>query len=153
MSTPHRTLVSCLAAAVLLVSCTGSSGGLLGGPYSEPTLVQFSYDAITPQTVRIAPDGNVRWENNADDARGFVILPESMTPSFHCSDLRPYFVKMDTVYRSLPLLGVESERVQLPCALAPGSYDYEIWMFGAGFGKEFNDGRPQQILRGKIVVE
>ncbi len=76
-----------------------------------------------------------------------------MTPSFHCSDLRPYFVKMDTVYRSLPLLGVESERVQLPCALAPGSYDYEIWMFGAGFGKEFNDGRPQQILRGKIVVE
>ena len=40
-----------------------------------------------------------------------------------------------------------------PCALAPGSYDYEIWLMGVGFGGEYDSTTPQQILRAKIVVE
>lgn len=152
MSTPHRTIVSCAAAAALLVACSGASG-LLGGPYVEPALVQFSYRVVTPQTVRIAAAGNVTWENTAPETFGFVILPAIIASSFRCADLHPYFVKNETVYRSLPLTDEESERVQLPCSLAPGSYDYEIWLFGAGFGELSADRAPDQILRAKIVVE
>jgi hypothetical protein len=62
-------------------------------------------------------------------------------------------VKRANVYRSLPLTDEESERVQLPCPLAPGSYDYEIWLVGAGLGEVIDARRPEQILRAKIVVE
>jgi hypothetical protein len=48
---------------------------------------------------------------------------------------------------------MESERVELPCPLAPGTYDYEIWLVSAGLGVEVDDVEPQQILRAKIVVE
>jgi hypothetical protein len=138
---------------VLLAACAGGSGNPLAGPYSEPSLVQFSYLEVTPETVRIGGDGNVRWENLAEETRAFVIFPESIAPSFRCTDLRPYFVRVGNLYRSLPLMEEESERVQLPCSLAPGSYDYEIWLFQAGLSKEIAPDRPEQRLRGKIVVE
>ncbi len=148
----HRNTVCCVVAAALLVACSGASG-LLGGPYVEPALVQFSYEAVKPETVQITASGNVTWENMAPDTRGFVIFPASIASAFRCADLHPYFVRMESVYRSLPLTDEESERVQLPCALAPGSYDYEIWLMGSGFGVDFGDGKPEQILRAKIVVE
>jgi hypothetical protein len=147
----HRIIVSCVAAAALLVACAGASRWL--GPDVEPTLVQFTYRAVNPQTVRIPPDGNVTWENAAPDTIGFVVLATNIAPSFRCTDLHPYFEKKETVYRSLPLTDEESERVQLPCPLAPGSYDYEIWLIGTGFGEFSADREPQQILRAKIVVE
>lgn len=43
--------------------------------------------------------------------------------------------------------------MQLPCPLVPGSYDYEIWLIGAGLGEVIDARRPEQILRAKIVVE
>jgi hypothetical protein len=146
----------CFAAA-LLVSCAGSSGPL-GGPYREPSVVQFTFQAVTPETVRIAPDGNVTWQSLAEEVRGFVIFPASIASSFRCSDLEPYFVRMREVYRSNEVRMEESELVQLPCALAPGSYDYEIWLIDAGLDSgfdvdRFGGVRPQKILRGKIVVE
>ena len=143
--------LTCLAAAAFFLSCSGTSGGLLGGPYREPTLVQFSYEAVNPQTVSIPPDGNVTWQNNAPETRGFVVFPASIASV--CRDLNPSFVRMESVYRSRPLVDGSSEPVQLPCSLAPGSYDYEIWLIGAGFGSGFDQGRPEKILRAKIVVE
>ena len=43
--------------------------------------------------------------------------------------------------------------MQLPCSLARGTYDYEIWLQGAGVGGEYDADQPSQILRAKIVVE
>jgi len=127
MSRASATRVSCVAAAALLVACSSSLGGAPGaGAYREPVIVQFSYAAVNPETVRIPADGNLTWQNMAPDTRGFVVFPASIASAFRCADLRPYFLRMESVYRSLPLTDEESERVQLPCALAPGSYDYEI---------------------------
>ena len=143
-----------VALAALGVACAGGSNPL-AGPYVEPALVQFNYLELTPETVRIAPGGNVTWENNAEETRGYVVFPASIASAFRCTDLRPYFERAGDVYRSNELLtDEESERVQLPCSLAPGSYDYEIWLFGYGFGKGFNpEGGPEKRLTGKIVVE
>ena len=142
------------AAAALLAACAGSSGGAPGGGMpGMPTLVQFSYQAVTPETVRIPADGNVSWENTARETTAFVVLPARTASAFRCADLRPFFLPAADLYRSLPLTGMQSDRVQLPCALAPGSYDYEIWLMGAGFGGEWSGDEPQRILRAKIVVE
>lgn len=141
-----------VALAALLTACAGSSN-LLGGPWVEPALVQFNYLEVTPETVQIAPGGNVTWENNADETRGFVVFPASIASSFRCTDFRPYFERAGDLYRSLELTDEESERVQLPCALAPGTYPYEIWLFGAGFGKGFDLDGPEKRLSGRIVVE
>ena len=154
MSRANVATVSCVAAAALLVSCSSPSGGAPGAfEVREPAVVQFSYQAVDPQTVRISGDGNVRWVNIADDALGFVVFPASIASGFRCNDLKPYFSRTANVYRSLPITGMESERVELPCPLAPGTYDYEIWLVSAGLGVEVDDVEPQQILRAKIVVE
>jgi hypothetical protein len=147
-------LVCAAAAAAFLVACSGNellTPAVLDA--QEPTPVQFTHQALSPETVRITQNGNVTWVNMADDAIGIVVFPASIAASFRCSDLRPYFTKAVSVYRSLPISDMESERVKLPCALAPGSYDYEIWIVGEGFGDEFNVDAPDKVLRGKILVE
>jgi hypothetical protein len=147
-------IVSCVAAAALVVSCSSPSGGPLDArEIREATVVQFSYEAVNPESVRIPADGNVTWVNLAPETVGFVVFPASIASSFRCADLAPYFARAANVYRSLPLTDMESRRVQLPCSLAPGSYDYEIWLTGAGLGEEFDPGQPQQVLRAKIVVD
>jgi len=154
MSRANVATVSCVAAAVLLASCSSTSGGALGaGEAREPAVVHFSYEAVNPETVRITADGNVTWVNMAPDTRGFVVFPASIASGFRCDDLHPYFSKTANVYRSLPITGTQSERVELPCPLAPGTYDYEIWLMGSGFGVESGADEPEQILRAKIVVE
>jgi len=89
---------------------------------------------VSPEVVRIQAAGNVPWQNTAEDAWALVVFPASIAASFRCKDLRPYFTRSEDVYRSQPLTNPETERVQLPCALTPGSYDYEIWLMGVGFG-------------------
>lgn len=143
-----------VAAAVLLVSCSSPSGRSPAAVGADlPTVVQFSYDAVNPATVRITAKGNVAWVNGASDTRAYVVFPPSIASSFRCADLGPTFKRTPDGYQSLPITGMQSERVKLPCPLAPGSYDYEIWLTGAGFGEEFDDTNPQQVLRAKIVVE
>ena len=141
------------AAALLVVSCSGATGGAPGARPVESTVVQFNYGTVNPETVRIPADGNVSWTNLAPDTRGFVVFQVSIAASFRCADLRPYFSRVEDVYRSLPLTGEESERVELPCPLAPGSYAYEIWLKGVGFGDEIDEGKPDLVLRARIVVE
>jgi hypothetical protein len=154
MSRASLATFSCVAAAAFAVSCAGAPGGTWGtGEAAQPTVVQFSYQAVNPQTVRITADGNVSWVNDATDTRGFVVFPVTIASSFRCKDLHPSFTRTPSGYQSLPITGMQSERVQLPCALAPGSYDYEIWLTGSGFGAESDETRPAQILRAKILVE
>jgi len=146
--------VSRVVATGLLFACTGSSGGwTAAGDPDMPTVVQFSYDAVTPAAVTIAGDGNGTWENTASDTRGYVVFPASITSSFRCTDFEPYFAKTPQGLRSQPIIDVESARVRLPCSLAPGSYDYEIWLVGEGLGTGSDDATPEQVLRAKIVVK
>jgi hypothetical protein len=157
MPPSHLAAIACVAAAALLAACSSPSGGAGGDAWSrEHAVVKFTYEAVDPETVRIAANGNVTWVNLEEDARGFVVFPTSIAASFACADLGPYFretvAKPANVYRSLPITSTASDRVQLPCALAPGTYDYEIWMEGYGLGDTY-PGEPLQVLRAKIVVE
>jgi len=155
MSRANLAAVLCVAAAAqLAVSCSSPSGGAPGAGQVGSTVVQFSYGAVNPETVRIPAGGILTWVNLAPDTRGFVVFPASIASRFSCADLQPYFSKIENDYRSLPITDEASERVELPCRLAPGSYDYEIWLMGSGFGDEIDDGgKPEQVLRAKIVVE
>jgi len=154
MSRANLARVSCVAAATLVVSCSSTSGGAPGaGEVREHAVVQFSYEAVDPETVSIPADGNVTWVNMAPDTRGFVVFPANIASAFGCKDLHPYFSRTGDVYRSLPITGMQSERVQLPCPLASGSYTYEIWLTGSGLGEESAADEPEQILRARIVVE
>jgi hypothetical protein len=165
MSRTHL-LHSCFsaAAAALLVACSSVSGDVTEAKgivseaeaqaRAEQTLVTFNYFAVRPEVVRIPANGNVRWVNEAPETVGFVVFPLSVAAKFRCTDLKPYFNRVGDVYQSHQLLTVESEDVRLPCALAPGTYDYEIWLMGAGFGSEINaTNTPEQKLRAQIVVE
>ncbi len=155
MSKNFLIAVSCVAAAALLSSCSSVDSMVReADAASAATRVEFSYQAVTPQTVTIAPTGNVSWMNMALDVVGFVVFPGSIASSFRCTDLHPYLTKLtDGRFRSPPITNGVTERAQLPCALAPGSYDYEVWLMGEGFGVENADVTPQQILRAKLVVQ
>ncbi len=156
MSKHHLATVSWVAAAALLVSCAGADSFVRTADEAQPaTRVQFTYQAVNPQTVTIAPTGNVSWENLSLDAVGFVIFPANIVSSLRCTELRPYLTKLENGdYRSVPITNsMASETAKLPCSLAPGSYDYEVWLMGEGFGEEGMSADPQQILHAKIVVQ
>ena len=148
--------VSCSAAAALLVACAGVDSFVRTADEAQPaTRVQFTYQALNPQTVTIAPAGNVSWENLSLDAVGFVIFPPSIVSSLRCTELRPYLTRLENGdYRSPPITNsMASEAAKLPCSLAPGSYDYQVWLMGEGFGEEGMSADPQQVLHGKIIVQ
>ena len=142
-------VVLCSVLALNLLWCAGPGPG----NYIPPTEVQITWEALSPEAVQIAADGNVTWINNSDESRAFVIFPAAIAASFTCADLRPYFLQTEDGYRSLPLTSYESERVELPCPLKPGTYDYEIWLMGAGEGGIASGDAGRTMLRGKIVVD
>jgi hypothetical protein len=141
-----RTISSAILACAL-VSSTGCAT-LFGG--GEDAVVSFEFTRLNPKTVRIPTTGTVSWVNLGEESVGFVILPTDMLKSSACTDLSQYFHETEAGYQSRPITGTESERVELPCALAPGSYPYEVWVAGAGFGESWT---IQQKLKGTIVVE
>lgn len=155
MSRLNRAMLSGVAAAALLTSCSSVSSFVRTADEAVPPVrVQFSYQAVNPETVSIPANGNVKWENEALDVVAFVIFPANIASSFGCKDLHPYLTRLeDGRYRSPPITGVVSETAKLPCSLAPGSYDYQIWLMGQGFGEEGVSADPQQVLRAKIVVQ
>jgi hypothetical protein len=148
--------LSCLAAAALLVSCASVDSFVRTADQAQPpTRVQFTYQAVNPQTVTISPSGNVEWENLSLDAVGFVIFPPSIVSGLRCKELRPYLTKLQNGdYRSPPISNnMASEAAKLPCSLAPGTYAYQVWLMGQGFGVEDQEALPQQVLHAKIVVQ
>lgn len=158
MSGPRASALRCVWATALLVACSSTSGKMPGAAAAdEPTVVRFSYDAVKPPTVSIRSDGHLKWVNTAPDTTAVVVFPAAMASQFRCADLGPYFSKSQDVYRSLPLAGsdveIDAATVDLPCALDPGSYDYQIWFMGTGFGMEGTNAQPEQILRAKIIVQ
>jgi hypothetical protein len=141
--------------AVLLSACASVDSFVKTADEAvAPTTVQFTFEAVSPQTVTIAPGGNVRWVNNALDVVGFVVFPGSIASSLRCQELHPYLTKLENgEFRTPPITGVVSEQAKLPCALAPGSYAYQVWLMGAGFGAEGAGSAPQKVLHGKIIAE
>lgn len=137
-----------LALATHLVSCAATSGQ---GQHGN-TLVQFSFEGLNPQTVRIAADGNVNWVNQTVDTQGFVVLPPATASAFTCTDLGPYFHKTAAGYQSLPITSYESQTVQLPCPLRPGRYPYQVWIMDSGLARTAAAG-PGRMLSGTLVVE
>jgi len=119
----------------------------------EPLRIQFSGVGLHPETAHIPADGNVAWINQALEYRGIVVLPANMGASFSCSDLRPTFERVAAGYQSLAITQEDPENVTLPCPLRPGSYPYELWLFGQGLGELGDDAVPAQKLRGTLVVE
>jgi hypothetical protein len=116
-------------------------------------IVQFSFDTLNPKTVHISADGNITWVNLAADSKGFVVFPASIASSFSCGEqLEPYFRKIEGGFQSLPISSVEPNRVQLPCRLAPGSYQYEIAIMGSGLGETAETDAERKLV-GTIVVE
>jgi hypothetical protein len=142
--------VASVALAAPFLSCASAPGS---GGSGQNEIVNFSFDELSPKTVHIPADGNITWVNLAPDSRGFVLLPTSIAKSFSCGDdLRPYFEKVEGGYESLPIDSFEPRRVQLPCPLAPGVYDYEIRLMNAGLA-ETGSASAKRKLDGKIVVE
>jgi hypothetical protein len=139
-----------LVLSLLLASCTATSGS---NPEAGSAVVEFSFDSVRPQTVRIAAGGNVSWINIAADSRGFVVFPVSIASGFTCGEnLSPYFRRTLSGFQSLPITDFGSETVKLPCPLKPGSYPYEIWVSGAGLG-ETAPGGSERKLSATIIVE
>ena len=156
MSKNHLATVSCIAAAALLVACASVDSFVRTADEAQPaTRVNFTYQAVNPETVTITPNGNVSWENLSLDTVGFVIFPANIVSSLRCTELRPYLTKLENGdYRSPPITNsMASETAKLPCSLAPGSYDYQIWLMGEGFGEEGMSADPQQVLHAKIIVK
>jgi len=123
------------------------------GDVRPNAIVDFSFYELSPKTVHIPADGNITWVNLAPDSLGFVVFPASIAQSFSCGEnLQPYFRKIEGGFQSLPITSSEPDRVQLPCSLAPGSYDYEIAITGAGSG-ENDEADAERKLPGTIVVE
>ena len=142
--------LSCAGLALSLASCATGSGS---DSRREHAVVQFSYEAVKPETVRIASDGNITWVNLAADSRGFVVFPASISSGFTCGDaLQPYFQEIPGGYQSLPITRFESARVELPCPLERGTYPYEIWLMGTGLGEAIVEA-PERKLGGTIVVD
>jgi len=118
-------------------------------------VVHFSFAGVSPETVRIAANDNVTWVNRAADTRASVVFPPTIASAFTCTDLRPYFGKTAAGYQSLPISSDSSpqtERVELPCPLRPGRYDYQVWIMDSGLAQTEAAG-PGKLLSGTIVVE
>jgi hypothetical protein len=142
--------VATIALAAPFLSCASAPGS---GGSGQNAIVNFSFDELNPKTVHISADGNITWVNLAPDSRGFIVFPASIAQSFTCGEkLEPYFRRIEGGFQSLPIANVEPNHVQLPCPLAPGSYDYEIAIMGAGLGQT-GETSPERKLPGTIVVE
>lgn len=145
-----RFVILCATLGLLLSACAATNPSTESG---RVALVQFSYDGLKPAVVHITPDGNIKWVNLAPDSQGVIVFPDSISTSFSCGGaLEPYFVPTEDGYRSLPIASFEPNRVELPCSLEAGTYDYEMWIMGKGFG-DFGAASAQRRLPGKIVVE
>jgi hypothetical protein len=143
-------VAAAVALAAPLLSCASPAGSDAPG---QGAVVEFGYDRLNPETVHIPEGGNITWVNLEGDSRGYVVFPASIAQSFSCGDaLEPYFKKIDGGFESLPIGTTEPDPVQLPCSLAPGSYDYEIAIMGSGLG-ETEETQPRRKLSGTIVVD
>jgi hypothetical protein len=164
-------VVLLLAMALLGCSTSGrekAEEGLRKAATEEPTwqrmpstnqprdhvVVQFSDATLHPSIARVTKGGQVTWVNYSSSYTGAVVFPDSFAEALTCGKPRPEFGKVAGGYQSEPITGEMGEDVHLPCPLAPGEYEYEIFLFeGRLMDRGASMFDPNSTLQGKIVAE
>ena len=117
-------------------------------------MVQFTDTTLHPTTAQLLAGGTVSWVNYASLYDGSIVFPPATVAGFTCSDLRPDWGKTADGAQSIPItMGAAANDLEIPCPLAPGSYDYEVWLFSPGVGDPSGLDEPEARMQGRIVVE
>jgi len=150
-----RLLVLALGATALACASADMSPSANSGPafQGDTVYIRFAFDSIDPVSAHIGKDQDVQWVNLAEDSAGRVVFPASIASKFECADLAPMFERVEETYQSLRIEGTMSEPVTLPCPLAAGSYDYEIWVYSVGDEISGDEMLPSNKFRAVLVVE
>ena len=114
-------------------------------------MVQIMDAYVHPKTAQVTSGGTVSWATYTTHYASAILFPASIKSALTCSDLRPNWNEVAAGIQSLPLSSATGiNDIELPCALKPGSYDYQVQLFNRADGGMFN---PQLTLPGKIVVQ
>ena len=117
------------------------------GEANSHKVVQINNMNLAPKVVQVSGSKNsIAWTNWSSSVAS-VQFPASMASAFVCSDLRPQFVLSGDRIESVQALG-DNENLATPCALKPGSYEYEVWLSGSRMDRE----NPQLKIKGRIEV-
>ena len=135
----------CLFLLTFLALCFGCASN----PTAERShaVVQINHVKLVPEVVEISGSENsVAW-TNWTGSTATVQFPASIATAFTCDELRPQFVLSGDRIESVGVLG-NSESLTTPCALKPGSYDYEVWLSESPSERE----NPDLKIKGRIEV-
>lgn len=144
--------------SITVLACAGSTGSPSSESGSSPkphksVVVRFGGLSVSPKVARIDTGGHVSWVNESSGG-GVLLFPDSIREALTCDSMRPYLMKVAAGYQSRPITpGLEISA--LPCALKPGTYDYQVNLYGGDFdGDSFgNMDNPRVQLQGSIEVE
>lgn len=120
-------------------------------------MIQFGDTTVLPDVAHVKAGGTVSWVNYSTQYKGSVVLPPGMRSAMDCP-VRPDFMEMSGGgLQSIPI-GGDDDDVDLPCPLKAGTYDYQIYLYGAsdlGAGGNIAAGmeNPQVTMKGRIIVE
>ncbi len=156
MSRHFKFLLLAFGATALSCASSGASPSSIPGAgfEGEVVFVRFNFGSVDPVSAQAAKNRNVQWVNLAQDVAGQVVFPASIASSFECgSDLAPMYEKVGETYRSLHIEGTMGARVTLPCPLAVGNYDYEIWLYGIGDGMVGGATVPVNKFSAKLIIQ
>lgn len=114
-------------------------------------MIRFDDTTIQPDVARIKAGGTVSWVTYTTEYHGSVVLPPGVRQDLHC-DVRPDFMEISGGgLQSIPI-GGDDDDLDLPCPLKPGTYDYQIFLQGAGgLGQGLQN--PEVTMKGSIIVE
>lgn len=119
----------------------------------KQVMVQFTDASLHPSTAQVLQGGVVTWVNYASESNGSIFFSDEVAGAMAC-DLRPNWMKTDEGYQSIAVtIGGAKNDLQLPCALKPGTYEYEVWLYAPEVGDPSEMADPQSQLKGRIVVE
>ena len=152
----NRQIIAAAASAALLLGpATAWSGDDEGHHKRKHHVVTIGNMEVHPKVIQLPKDEVVVWVNYSDETAQ-IAFPEGDAQKFTCPNLKPTFHRSGD--GKLVSRGIGSLEFALPCRLAPGSYDYEVYLssgFGgmaAGIGDTAVDD-PERTFQGKIVVK
>jgi plastocyanin len=116
-------------------------------------VVQFTDASLHPSTSQVLEGGTLTWVNYASESDGSIVFSEEVARALPC-DLRPNWMETEEGYQSIPItIGAAENDLELPCIPAPGTYEYEVWLFTPGAHRFGEMADPQSQLKGRIVVK
>lgn len=145
----------CLGTVMLVVACAQTeptfktpAESAARAPVRKDQLVQINDGSVLPPEARIKAGGSVTWTNDsASGLMAVVRFPSGIKGKLTCKEpLRPDWQYVADGVESIP---VSEEDVVFPCALEPGTYRYEVMMFGSLAGMD----NPQYQLKASLLVE